>query len=142
MRLLLLSDIHGNLTALKAVLTDLQNRNYQVDVLCSLGDMVNYGPRPNEIIEQLKNIDIPILVSLWGNHEYSVFGGDPTRFATDRGRTVLKYTQKVLTNESVKYLKEKLENCGYKECEIDGSRFLFVHGKLSDPYWGKLDIQR
>lgn len=141
MRLLLLSDIHGNLTALKAVLTDLQNRNYQVDVLCSLGDMVNYGPRPNEIIEQLKNIDIPILVSLWGNHEYSVFGGDPTRFATDRGRTVLKYTQKVLTNESVKYLKEKLENCGYKECEIDGSRFLFVHGKLSDPYWGKLDIQ-
>ena len=84
MRIVILSDIHANVTAFKAVLADISTIG-KVDAFANIGDLVNYGPRPNEIIEMLKAIDKPLLVNLWGNHEYSIFGGSLERFATDRG---------------------------------------------------------
>ena len=54
MRLVLLSDIHANLTALQAVLKDIESIG-EVDSFALLGDFVNYGPRPNEAIKIAKD---------------------------------------------------------------------------------------
>ena len=141
MRLVLLSDIHANVTALQAVLKDIESVG-KVDSFALLGDFVNYGPRPNEAIEIAKQLPKPLIVNLWGNHEYSIFGGSLERFATDRGRAVLQYTNSILTQESHDYLDKEMEHSGYQKCQIDGKSFLYMHGNLNDPYWGKFGVDK
>ena len=141
MRLVFLSDIHANVPALQAVLDDIQNIG-SFDSYVILGDLVNYGPRPNEVIEMVDQLSQKIIVNLWGNHEYSIFGGSLDKFATDRGRSVLQYTNSILTDESREYLDKKMNHEGYKICKIDNHPFLFVHGNLVDPYWGKFGIDK
>ena len=140
MRLVLLSDIHANVTALKAVLYDIDTIG-ECDAYAILGDLVNYGPRPNEVIEKVQTLQKPI-VNLWGNHEYSIFGGSLERFATDRGRSVLQYTNTILTEESRAYLDKEMNHLGFQESVIDGKSILFIHGNLDDPYWGKFGIDK
>ncbi len=141
MRIVILSDIHANVTAFKAVLADISTI-CKVDACAIIGDLVNYGPRPNEIIEMVKSIDKPLLVNLWGNHEYSIFGGNLERFATERGRSVLKYTNSILTLESHDYLDKEMEHSGFQKCRIGEKSFLFMHGNLDDPYWGKFGVDK
>ena len=141
MRLVLLSDIHANLTALQAVLKDIEGIG-EVDSFALLGDFVNYGPRPNEAIKIAKQLSIPLIVNLWGNHEYSIYGGSLDRFATDRGRAVLKYTNTILTEDSREYLNKCMNHQGMEEKEIGGKRILFMHGNIDDPYWGKFGIDK
>lgn len=141
MRLVLLSDIHANVTALKAVLNDTQIIG-EFDSFVILGDLVNYGPRPNEVIDMINSLPKNIIVNLWGNHEYSIFGGSLERFSTDRGRAVLQYTNTILTDASRTYLDTQMNHMGYKECLIEYKPFLFIHGNLDDPYWGKFRIDK
>ena len=139
MRIVLLSDIHANVTALQAVLEDI-NHIGSFDSIAVLGDLVNYGPRPNETIDIVRDLPYPILVNLWGNHEYSIFGGSLERFSTDRGRSVLKYTNELLTEESRSFLLSKMNTKGYCKTLVEYHPTLFVHGNKTDPYWGKLDL--
>ena len=141
MRLVLLSDIHANLTALQSVLKDIESIG-EINSFALLGDLVNYGPRPNEVIKIAKQLPKPLIVNLWGNHEYSLFGGSLDRFATDRGRAVLKYTNTILSDESRDYLDKCMNHQGIEEKEIVGKRILFMHGNLDDPYWGKFGIDK
>lgn len=141
MRIVLLSDIHANVTALQAVLQDVESLG-AFDAFALLGDFVNYGPRPNEAVMMATQLTRPVLVNLWGNHEYSIFGGSLDRFATDRGRAVLKYTNTILTEASRDYLDRSMNHQGMEEKEIDGKRVLFMHGNLDDPYWGKFGIDK
>ena len=141
MRLILFSDIHANVTAFKAVLENIKNLGHG-DAIAILGDLVNYGPRPNEVIDMVKSITLPVIVNLWGNHEYSIFGGSLDRFATDRGRAVLKYTNAILTTESKDYLDSIMNHDGFEKHTIDNRSFLFMHGNLDDPYWGKFGIDK
>lgn len=64
MRLLLLSDIHANQTALEAVLADAGSRRF--DEVVHLGDALGYGPQPREVLGTLRDLDA---VCLLGNHE-------------------------------------------------------------------------
>lgn len=141
MRLVLLSDIHANLTALEAVLKDIDNIG-SFDYFILLGDLINYGPRPNEVIDIIKKISHKIFINLWGNHEYSLFDGNPERFSTDRGRAVLRYTSDILTEESKDYLYTKMNHRGYEIFTVGLRSFFFVHGNADDPYWGKFDISK
>ena len=52
MNLAFISDVHGNLAALEAALDDLRRRD--VDAVYHLGDLVGYGPHPNEVIERIR----------------------------------------------------------------------------------------
>jgi len=63
MRALIISDIHANLTALEAVLLD----GGKFDAVWCLGDLVGYGPDPNECVERIRSL--PGLVCLQGNHD-------------------------------------------------------------------------
>ena len=76
-KLIILSDIHANLTALLAVLDDAFSK-YQPDAIVSLGDIVNYGMRPNEVINALNQISCPVIVNLMGNHEKALLDLDFT----------------------------------------------------------------
>ena len=90
-RIALISDIHGNLTALEAVLKDIEKRN--VDQVYCLGDLVGKGPRGSECIDLIrKNCDKVI----YGN--WDVFIRDET------DNEIIKWFQSQLTDEDFNYL--------------------------------------
>src|SRR3954469_20875225 len=66
----LISDIHGNLPALEAVLADIDAR--RVDAVYHLGDLVGYGPWPNEVVGLLQRRGIP---GVAGNYDSTVAAG-------------------------------------------------------------------
>ncbi|MEE9542311.1 MAG: metallophosphoesterase family protein, partial [Thermodesulfobacteriota bacterium] len=63
MRYAIISDIHSNLEALRAVLDDIDNR--RVDKIVSLGDIVGYNANPNETVDLIRERGI---MSIAGNH--------------------------------------------------------------------------
>lgn len=67
MRIAFVSDIHGNFTALEAVLTDIKRQN--VDQLICLGDTVSLGPQPQEVLETLRVLNV---VTIKGNHDQAI----------------------------------------------------------------------
>jgi diadenosine tetraphosphatase ApaH/serine/threonine PP2A family protein phosphatase len=76
MSLLVLADVHANLTALEAVLRDARGLYEQV-VFC--GDAVGYGPDPTEVIGILA--DLPLLAAVRGNHDRAALGGNALDFS-------------------------------------------------------------
>jgi len=67
-RLALISDIHANLPALKAVLADIDERA-NVDAIYHLGDLTGYAPWPNEVVNLLRERAIP---GISGNYDSTV----------------------------------------------------------------------
>lgn len=142
MRLLLLSDIHGNLSALNAVFEDAFKRNevlhIEFDGVVLLGDNIDYGMRSNEVVSALSSLGIPVVCSLWGNHENAVLTLDFGGFSTLRGEQCAKNTALCLDDAARLWLIKKANHAGIEEALIDGKRVLFVHGNISDPLWGKI----
>lgn len=133
-KIIVLSDLHGNLSALNSVL-EYEQIN-QVDGLILLGDLIDYGPRSNEVVSKIKEIaDDKILVNIWGNHELAIMTNDGSRFSSDRGRECAVYTRKNLTDESIHFLNHNMDKSGKKEFVIEGKKCLAVHGSLADYYW-------
>lgn len=80
MKIAVLSDVHGNLAALEAVLADSASRS--VDVTVNLGDLLSGGLQPRETADRLIRLDLP---TVRGNHERQVLTGAPERMgASDR----------------------------------------------------------
>lgn len=67
MRIAFISDIHGNFTAFKAVLADLQAQD--VDQVISLGDTITLGPQPLETLAKLRELNC---IYIKGNHDWAV----------------------------------------------------------------------
>ena len=67
MRIAFISDIHGNFTALQAVLADIKSQN--IDQIICLGDTVTLGPQPREVLNILKELNC---VLIKGNHDEAV----------------------------------------------------------------------
>lgn len=139
MKILLLSDIHANLSALSAVFENADRQGY--DSVALLGDIINYGMRPNEVIARLKEESKPIVCNIFGNHEKALDGQEDKHFATDRGRTALLYTKSTLNDISMAYL-NGMERQALLVKDVDGEKFLFMHGDLDDPYWGRFDTDK
>lgn len=135
---LILSDIHGNISALEAVLDDC--RDIDPAGLILLGDCVDYGMRSNETILRLIALNEAdwrekILINIWGNHEKLVVDKDLERLSTDRGRVMAEYTAKQLSEESIHYIQNYMNKAGIQEFEIGGLKCLAIHGSLEDCYW-------
>lgn len=88
----ILSDIHGNLDALEAVLAVLDERR-PTRVLC-LGDVVGYGANPNECVAKIRE---RCEVALLGNHDAASTGGPEAARFNVHARTAALWTAKVLT---------------------------------------------
>ena len=72
MRIGIVSDIHANLAAFETVLAALQSAGATERLWC-IGDMVGYGPHPNECLDLLRSYDH---ICVPGNHDYGVIGQD------------------------------------------------------------------
>lgn len=106
MRFLVLSDIHANLEALRAVLAHAARK--RKDAVLFLGDAVGYGASPNQVIERLRAFRVPVL-SVRGNHDRVAL--DPSQgafFFNTNARQAAAWTAGVLTTPNRRYL-ERLE---------------------------------
>jgi predicted phosphodiesterase len=139
MKIAILSDIHGNFAALSAVIADLDARAGDNWSAVQLGDLVNYGPRPNEVVDRIRALEETgrILVSLAGNHEAALLGRSQKHFSTARGRASLEVTSSLLRPDTRAYLRDRLSYEPLAQ-EIGGKRVLCVHGTAADPWWGSL----
>lgn len=133
MKTIILSDLHGNLSALCSVLSEVKKLN--IDACIILGDIIDYGMHSNEVINIVKDLSYPVLCNIWGNHEKTVVSEDYSRFSSARGRECAKYTRSMLNKNSWDYIKNNMTNGGKYEFEIDGKKCLAVHGSLEDIYW-------
>src|SRR5687768_4564860 len=98
MELVVLSDIHANLSAFQAVL-DHALAAYGDDVhYVQLGDVVDYGPRPNEVVRELQrpHLSARLVANLAGNHEAALFRNGFDRFSSRRGLAALDHTRSQL----------------------------------------------
>jgi len=121
MRIAVLSDIHGNVPALDAVLSAIG----PVDALWQLGDIVGYGPQPDETVSALVARDAR---GVRGNHDAAALGLiDPGAFNED-ARTAVLWTAERLSDGSKAWL-----NALPERVEEDG--FTLAHGSPRDPIW-------
>lgn len=135
MRILILADIHANLSAFQMVIVSAGQ--YRPDGAVFLGDLIDYGMRPNEVVAQMERLPFPLLCTIQGNHEHALLNQDMSRFSSARGMVMSRYTQSQLSAHSRNYIMG-LDTKGYAEIGVDGKRLLLVHGSMDDPFWGKL----
>lgn len=134
MKILVMSDIHGNKQALKAVID-------KVKVECGvkgcllLGDNIDYGMHSNEVISTLKYLPFPVLCNICGNHEDAILSSNYERFSSKRGSDSAQYTKSVLSEESWDYIQKEQQSSGVMEFECFGRKCLAVHGSLEDHFW-------
>ena len=135
---LILSDIHGNLSALHAVQRDCKKEIFNGVIL--LGDCIDYGMRSNEVIEELRQLEScswngKIMVNLWGNHEKLMRDEDLEHLSSDRGRVMANYTRRHLTQTTLDYIENRMNPNGYAEFNLEGMDAFAVHGSCEDYYW-------
>lgn len=122
MRVLIISDIHANLNALEAVLSDAG----LVEATWCLGDLVGYGPDPNECVQRIRNL--PNLSCVVGNHDVAVLNQIDTDSFNTEARQAIFWTQRALSDASREYLS------GLPEQIVLGQVTL-THGSPRHPIW-------
>jgi predicted phosphodiesterase len=122
MRILVISDIHANLTAFETVL------NHAIgewEYVWCLGDVVGYGPDPNECVELLKTL--PHLC-LAGNHDWAALGRLDIRTFNPDARKAVNWTRETLTPENTAYLE------ALPTTFVIG-QYTLAHGSPREPVW-------
>lgn len=123
MRIGIITDVHGNYVALRTVLEHMGS----VDALWCLGDLVGYGPQPNEVVATVSHF--PHLC-VPGNHDWGMLGRlDPEAFNRD-ARALLEWTRNALTSEHREYL----ESLPLTMTAL-ASSITLVHASPRDPMW-------
>jgi predicted phosphodiesterase len=120
MRYLILSDIHSNLTALDVVLEAAKG---QWEKAVCLGDLVGYGPDPNEVIERIRSLDA---VTIRGNHDKGATDLAHSEDFNPAARYALMWTQAQFLPENRAYI----ENLPKGSQAVDD--FSIVHGSFLD----------
>ncbi len=123
MRVLVISDVHSNYTALEAVLCDAG----QVDETWCLGDLIGYGPDPNMVVERVR--ELPGLTCMLGNHDAAILGRMELAAFNGDARRSLTWTANVLTADNMDFLRSLPHATGVR----DG--VTLAHGSPRDPVW-------
>jgi predicted phosphodiesterase len=119
-RYLILSDIHANLTALDTCLEAAKGR---WEKAACLGDVVGYGPDPNEVIDRVRSLDA---ITIRGNHDKAVSGVADAGDFNPVARAAALWTRKQLRADN----QEWLENLPTGPIFVDG--FSIIHGAVHD----------
>lgn len=127
MRYAIFTDIHANLEALEAVLgrIDELGREKPIDQIWFLGDLVGYGPNPNECISKLRERTDVIIA---GNHDWAAVGKLDLEDFSAAARISAEWTAEQLTAEHREFLSNLPERLEKDECTL-------VHGSPYGPLW-------
>lgn len=120
MPILIISDIHANLTALETVL----KHAGEVDAVWCLGDLVGYGPDPNECIERVRNLSN--LTCLIGNHDAAVINEMDFSTFNPEARQSIEWTAQQLAAPNLDFLTQ-LPN------RVEIHNVTLVHGSPRNP---------
>lgn len=127
MKIAVISDIHSNIYALDAVLSDIETKD--VDMTVCTGDLVGYGTRPNEVIETLKKNKI---LTIMGNYDDAignlkiVCGCDyPDPKDAEKASLSMHFTSQTTKVENKKYLRNLPKELIFN---FDNKTIRFVHG--------------
>ena len=121
MRVAVLSDIHANVTALDAVVAQIPS----VDEVWHLGDVVGYGPHPDEVVAKLRDLGA---VGVRGNHDAAALGGREIESFNVDARHAMEWTRSTIADETKAWLAAQPET-------LEREGFLLVHGSPRDPIW-------
>ena len=121
MRIAVLSDVHGNLPALEAILEALK----PYDAVWQLGDIVGYGPQPDEVVARLAELNA---TGVRGNHDSAAIGELETDAFNDDARVAVEWTAERIAPETRRWL-SKLP------LRMIEQPFTLVHGSPRDPTW-------
>ncbi|MEZ7198384.1 metallophosphoesterase family protein [Pseudodesulfovibrio karagichevae] len=119
-RIAIMSDVHGNFEALKEVLADLDGR--PVDAVYCLGDMIGYGPQPQECVDLLRGRGVECTM---GNHEQGLINIHYLRGFNQPAADMLRRTREMISEETYRWLTTR-----HKAIVEHGCRF--VHGLPPD----------
>jgi predicted phosphodiesterase len=120
MRLLVLTDIHANLSALEASLTAAEGSWQR---LVCLGDVVGYGPDPNEVTTRIRELGA---VTIRGNHDKAVAELMPTDDFNPVAKAAVNWTRSQLSNENLDWL------AGLPQGPLEAEGVVLVHGAFQD----------
>ncbi|MFT4647090.1 MAG: diadenosine tetraphosphatase ApaH/serine/threonine PP2A family protein phosphatase [Glaciecola sp.] len=121
MRYAILGDIHANLLALEAVLDMAKQRG--VDQILSVGDVVGYGAGPREVLDVLRDENIPAVM---GNHDAAIAGLLDTTFFNPMAKEAVQWTQGQLTDGDLDWLHELPMLLHCEGCDV-------AHGSYAEP---------
>jgi predicted phosphodiesterase len=121
MRIAVLSDIHGNLPALEAALAALA----PYDAVWLLGDIVGYGPQPDEVVARLRAEGAS---GVRGNHDSAAIGLLDTEAFNDDARTAVEWTAARIQSATRDWL-------AALPLRVENEPFTLVHGSPRDPTW-------
>lgn len=121
MRYAVFSDIHGNLEAWNKVLADI--KELEADVLVCLGDVVGYGPKPNEVLAAIREATDNFVL---GNHDAAAVGVIDKDWFNPHARSVLEWTQEQMTEESLEFLRTV-------PLTMESENLFFVHAEIEEP---------
>jgi predicted phosphodiesterase len=124
MRVAVIADIHGNLTAFEAVLADM-NSDGDIDEVWCLGDVIGYGPDPSECIALLRRYPH---ICVAGNHDWAAIGKVDIADFNPHAAAACRWTGEQLTTGDVEYL-ESLP------LTLEKGDFTIVHGSPREPIW-------
>jgi len=123
MQILVISDVHANFTALEAVIKDAGS----FDQVWCLGDVVGYGPEPNECISRLREFD---LICLAGNHDLGVAGKTHLWDFSEAAKEAIFWTRHWLSSANLEWLNTLSETPIVTKHDMT-----LVHASLRDPVW-------
>jgi predicted phosphodiesterase len=98
-KIVVISDIHSNLAALRNSIDFI--KEYTADKIVCLGDIVGYGPRPNECVDLVREY---CQICLMGNHDHAVLGLTDTYHFNQYAREAVNWTKRTLTIQNKGYL--------------------------------------
>lgn len=114
MRYAVISDVHANLDSLSVLLAKLGPG----DGLLCCGDIVGYGPNPNECVEALRNRATSTVL---GNHDVAAIDNFGVEYFNPSARAAIEWTQSVISKENIDWLNEL-------SYEFRVPEYLLVHG--------------
>jgi predicted phosphodiesterase len=120
MRILILSDIHANFTALEASLAKAAGR---WDMAVCLGDIVGYGPDPAEVSEKIRGL---VQSCIRGNHDKAVTGIMDTEDFNPVAKAAVDWTRKQLSPQLLQWL------ATLPQGPVETNGIVLVHGALQD----------
>ena len=116
MKIAIISDIHGNYDAFRAVMVDIDKSG--VDRIISLGDNIGYGPEPDRVVQKIMALEIS---SVLGNHELAIKNEKYLNWFNPVAKKSLIKTRDLLSESSQKFVKSLKSFIVVEECRC-------VHG--------------